>query len=64
MWIGFPVLPSGKHGEQISGPPKASVPRLESAPMRLELKGTVDGVPSAGMPTYFVDQPSSPRVAT
>ena len=30
----------------------------------VEAKGAVDGVPLAGMPTYSVVQPSSPRVAT
>src|SRR3954462_6008917 len=58
---GIPVEPSAKHGEQISGPPKAKVPRPSSASASVEENRLVEKPPSAGMPTYFVVHPSGPR---
>src|SRR5262249_18466564 len=62
-WSGFPVDPSSKQGEQISGPPKARVPSPEAASAGGEENGAVAKGSFAGIPTYFVVHPSSPLVA-
>src|SRR6478752_3937471 len=62
-WTGIPVLPSAKHGSQMLPPPKAKVERPSSACSSGEPKGGEEGALSAGIPTYVVDQPFSPRVA-
>src|SRR5262249_43255721 len=61
---GIPLVPSAKHGAQRSFPAKATVPRFEAAPPKAGEKGCAEGVSVAESPTYWVVQPSSPRVAT
>ena len=57
------VDPSGKHGEQMFGPPNAKVVRPLSASISDDANGPDALGLSDGMPTYSVDQPLELRVA-